>query len=172
MAETPCWGWWRLLRDRTGTEVSRWIHRGLTSQDVIDTGLMLATRAVVDAVMCATDRTDFSTVGAATTHRGTPMVARTLTQHAVPTTFGVKAATWCDGVVDAYQRLGALSIPIQIGGAGGTLAATTELAALAGHSDPVGVSIQLVQSTAALWVWSCECRGTPLADRSLRSAMH
>lgn len=145
----PVLGLVALLRDRTGTEVSRWIHRGLTSQDVIDTGLMLATRAVVDAVMWQLTEQISALSVLMTAHRGTPMVARTLTQHAVPTTFGVKAATWCDGVVDAYQRLGALSIPIQIGGAGGTLAATTELAALAGHSDPAGVSLQLVQSTAA-----------------------
>ena len=39
----------------------------------------------------------------ATTHRGTPMVARTLTQHAVPTTFGLKAAQWLAGVLDAYD---------------------------------------------------------------------
>ncbi len=67
----------------------------------------------------------------------------------MPTTFGVKAATWCNGVVDAYQQLGALSLPVQIGGAGGTLAATTELAALAGHPNPVATSVELVQSTAA-----------------------
>jgi 3-carboxy-cis,cis-muconate cycloisomerase len=85
----------------------------------------------------------------ATTHRGTPMVARTLTQNAVPTTFGAKAATWCNGVVDAYQQLSVLTIPVQIGGAGGTLAATTELAALAGHPNPAGISVELVQNTAA-----------------------
>src|SRR5947209_20606192 len=47
----PVLGLVALLRDRTDREVSRWIHRGLTSQDVIDTGLMLATRAVGEAVI-------------------------------------------------------------------------------------------------------------------------
>src|SRR6202012_1924515 len=42
----PVIGLVELLRDRASAEVSRWIHRGLTSQDVIDTGLMLATRAI------------------------------------------------------------------------------------------------------------------------------
>ena len=42
----PVIGLVALLRDRASAEVSRWIHRGLTSQDVIDTGLMLATRAI------------------------------------------------------------------------------------------------------------------------------
>jgi len=145
----PVVGLVALLRDRAGAEVSRWIHRGLTSQDVLDTGLMLATRAVVDELMSQLAAQISALAVLVATHRGTPMVARTLTQHAVPTTFGVKAATWCDGVVDAYQQLGALSMPVQIGGAGGTLAATTELAALAGQPNPAGISVELIQSAAA-----------------------
>ena len=58
------------------------------------------------------------------------MPGRTLTQHAAPTTFGAKAASWLNGVLDAAERLGALVTPVQIGGAAGTWAATTELAAL------------------------------------------
>jgi 3-carboxy-cis,cis-muconate cycloisomerase len=145
----PVVGLVALLRDRAGTEVGRWIHRGLTSQDVIDTGLMLATRAVVDELMAQLAEQISALSVLAATHRGTPMVARTLTQHAVPTTFGVKAATWCNGLVDAYQQLSALSMPVQIGGAGGTLAATTELAALAGQPNPAAISAELVQTTAA-----------------------
>ena len=145
----PVRGLVALLRDRAGAEAGRWIHRGLTSQDVIDTGLMLATRAVVDELMSQLAEQISALSLLAATHRGTPMVARTLTQHAVPTTFGVKAATWCNVVVDAYQQLSALRMPVQIGGAGGTLAATTELAALAGHPDPASISIDLLQNTAA-----------------------
>ena len=145
----PVIGLVALLRDRASAEVSRWIHRGLTSQDVIDTGLMLATRATVDELMLQLAEQISALAVLATTHRGTPMVARTLTQNAVPMTFGAKAATWCNGVVDAYQQLSALTIPVQIGGAGGTLAATTELAALADHPNPAGISVELVQNTAA-----------------------
>ena len=145
----PVIGLVALLRDRASAEVGRWIHRGLTSQDVIDTGLMLATRAVVDELKSQLAEQISALSGLAATHRDTPMVARTLTQHAVPTTFGVKAAVWCNGVVDAYQQLSALTIPVQIGGAGGTLAAATELAALAGHPNPGAISMELVQNTAA-----------------------
>jgi 3-carboxy-cis,cis-muconate cycloisomerase len=88
-------------------------------------------------------------VALATTHRGTRMVARTLTQHAVPTTFGAKAVSWLNGVVDAYVQLSAVSIPVQVGGAGGTLAATTELAALAGAADRIEVSTELAHGVAA-----------------------
>jgi 3-carboxy-cis,cis-muconate cycloisomerase len=77
------------------------------------------------------------------------MVARTLTQHAAPATFGVKAAVWCNAIVDAYQQLSALTIPVQIGGAAGTLAAATELAALADQPNPDAIAVELVQNTAA-----------------------
>jgi len=77
------------------------------------------------------------------------MVARTLTQHAVPTTFGAKVASWLNGVVDAYQHLAMLATPVQIGGAGGTLAATTELVKLVGSSgNSSEVSARLAQTTA------------------------
>ena len=146
----PVIGLVELLRERATPQVDRWIHRGLTSQDVLDTGLMLATRGVVDEVMSQLAE-QISTLSAlATTHRGTQMVARTLTQHAAPTTFGTKAATWLNGVVDAYQQLAALTTPVQVGGAGGTLAAATELAILAeGHGNAVEIPAKLAQTTAA-----------------------
>jgi 3-carboxy-cis,cis-muconate cycloisomerase len=56
------------------------------------------------------------------------MVARTLTQHAVPMTFGLKAAHWLTGVLDACDDLSALVFPVQVGGAAGTMAAAVELA--------------------------------------------
>jgi len=117
-----------LLRQRTVPAVAPWIHRGLTSQDVLDTSLMLAVRAVWDQLLSQLTEQISALTALARTHRATPMVARTLTQHAAPTTFGAKAAGWLNGVVDAYQRLSALIMPVQIGGAVGTWSATTELA--------------------------------------------
>ncbi len=139
----------KLLRQRAEPAVAPWIHRGLTSQDVLDTGLMLAVRAAADDLTTQL-RQQISTLSElAARHRATPMVARTLTQHAAPTTFGAKAAAWLNGIVDAFERVAALTTPIQIGGAAGTLAATTELATLlTGTADPAGVSLQLVHSTA------------------------
>ena len=139
----------QLLRQRAEPPIAPWIHRGLTSQDALDTSLMLAVRAVADDLTTEL-RQQISTLSAlATEHRGTPMVARTLTQHAAPTTFGVKAAGWLNGVVDAFERVAALTTPIQIGGAAGTLAATTELAALlTGTTGAAGIALRLVQSAA------------------------
>jgi 3-carboxy-cis,cis-muconate cycloisomerase len=138
-----------LLRRRALPAVAPWIHRGLTSQDVLDTGLMLAMRAVIDHVISQLAE-QISTLSAlASEHRATPMVARTLTQPAAPTTFGAKAAGWLNGVVDAHQRLSTLVTPAQIGGAGGTRSATTELATLlTGAQDPAEVADRVVRSAA------------------------
>ncbi|ETW24543.1 3-carboxy-cis,cis-muconate cycloisomerase, partial [Mycobacterium gastri 'Wayne'] len=66
-----------------------------------------------------------------------------------PTTFGAKAAVWLNGVVDAYRRLGALTIPAQFGGAVGTWAATTELATLlTATTEPTDLADRVVRSAA------------------------
>jgi len=67
-------------------------------------------------------------------HRGSVMAGRTLTQYAVPVTFGLKAAQWLTGVLDARHAVAAVdaALPVQCGGAAGTLALAGELVA-----DPV-----------------------------------
>ncbi len=116
------------LRERVGNpEAARWLHRGLTSQDVVDTALMLCARDAFGNV----ERALLAQIEALTTlagrHRRTPMVGRTLTQHAVPTTFGLKAAGWLTGVLDGHDDLVGLTFPAQIGGAAGTLSGLVEL---------------------------------------------
>ena len=144
----PVIGLVALLRERSAPAIAPWIHRGLTSQDVVDTGLMLGVRAVVNhlRVQLCEQVSALSTLAA--THRATPMVARTLTQHAAPTTFGAKAAGWLNGVVDALERLSALETPVQIGGAVGTWSAIVELAALTGATAPVELAENVFRSTA------------------------
>ncbi|OBI33704.1 3-carboxy-cis,cis-muconate cycloisomerase [Mycobacterium sp. E1386] len=148
-AGNPVFGLVALLRQRAAPAVAPWIHRGLTSQDVLDTALMLGVRDVVSELRAQLAEQISTLTELATRHRATPMVARTLTQHAAPTTFGMKAAGWLNGIVDALEGLSAVVVPIQIGGAAGTLAASTELAALlTGAADPAKVSTGLVQSAA------------------------
>jgi 3-carboxy-cis,cis-muconate cycloisomerase len=140
-----------LLRQRAMPAFGPWIHRGLTSQDVLDTALMLAVRGVVDQLI--TQLADqISTLSAlATAHRDTPMIARTLTQHAAPITFGAKVTGWLNGVVDAYERIDALSTPGQFGGAVGTWSATVELAThLAGPADPSLVAERVARNAVAV----------------------
>jgi 3-carboxy-cis,cis-muconate cycloisomerase len=118
-----------LLRERLGPgDAATWLHRGLTSQDVLDTALVLCARATRDRLLADLERQVHVLVTRARRHRDDPMAGRTLTQHAVPITFGLKAAQWLQGVLDARDDLRALRFPVQVGGAAGTLAAAVELA--------------------------------------------
>ncbi|MFD7661998.1 3-carboxy-cis,cis-muconate cycloisomerase [Streptomyces sp. NPDC059788] len=102
-----------------------YVHRGATSQDILDTATMLVCARALEAVLGDLDDTAAALGRLAAEHRDTPMAGRTLTQHAVPTTFGLKAAGWRGLVLDARDRLAAVrsALPAQLGGAAGTLAA-------------------------------------------------
>jgi 3-carboxy-cis,cis-muconate cycloisomerase len=116
----------RALRTRVGAEHRASVHRGATSQDVLDTAAMLVARNALAPIREELDGLADECAGLATAHRATPMAARTLLQQAVPTTFGYKAAGWLAGLLDARDRLDALKLPAQLGGAAGTLAAFGE----------------------------------------------
>ncbi|MET7979420.1 3-carboxy-cis,cis-muconate cycloisomerase [Streptomyces mirabilis] len=111
------------LTAAVGKEYGPYVHRGATSQDILDTALMLVARRTLDLVLADLERTARALGRLAAAHRDTVMPGRTLTQHAVPTTFGLKAAGWRSLVLDARDRLAALRLPAQLGGAAGTLAA-------------------------------------------------
>jgi 3-carboxy-cis,cis-muconate cycloisomerase len=116
-----------ILRERLDGDAARWVHRGLTSQDVVDSALMVMLREAVTAVRREL-RTQIGILAELSeAHRATRMVARTLTQHAVPTTFGLKVSGWLTAALDATDDLSSLTFPVQLGGAAGTLAAVVEL---------------------------------------------
>jgi 3-carboxy-cis,cis-muconate cycloisomerase len=123
----PVLGLVSLLRERLEGAAARWVHRGLTSQDVVDSALMMMLRDAVSAIRHELRTQVVGLADLAEAHRAAPMVARTLTQHAVPTTFGLKVAGWLTAVLDADADLAPLSFPVQVGGAAGTLAAVVEL---------------------------------------------
>ncbi|MDJ1131295.1 3-carboxy-cis,cis-muconate cycloisomerase [Streptomyces iconiensis] len=104
---------------------AEFVHRGATSQDILDSALMLVSARVLDTVAADLERTADTLGALAAAHRDTPMPGRTLTQHAVPTTFGLKAAGWRALVLDAHAALARVrsGLPAQLGGAAGTLAA-------------------------------------------------
>jgi 3-carboxy-cis,cis-muconate cycloisomerase len=147
----PVIGLVEMLRERLSSEPARWLHRGLTSQDVLDTALMICLRDVVDRLDDELRMQVEGLRGLVSEHRSTPMVGRTLTQHAVPITFGLKAASWLTGLLDAAEALAGVRsrLPVQLGGGAGTLAASTELARLRGLPGPAQVSWQLVESVAS-----------------------
>ncbi len=115
----------RALAGSVGAEAERYVHRGATSQDIADTAAMLVARTALGLVLREADRVAAATAALARDHRETPMVARTVMQHAVPTTFGLKAAGWLTAVVEARRQLEQISrerLAAQLGGAAGTLA--------------------------------------------------
>ena len=115
----------RALAGSVGDEAARYVHRGATSQDIVDTASMLVSRRALALVLAEADDVAAATAALAHDHRDTLMVARTILQHAVPTTFGVKAAGWLTAVVETRVRLEQVSrerLAAQLGGAAGTLA--------------------------------------------------
>ena len=101
------------------------MHRGATSQDIVDSASMLVSRRALALVLAEADDVAAAAAALARDHRDTLMVARTVLQHAVPTTFGLKAAGWLTAIVEARVRLEQVSrerLAAQLGGAAGTLA--------------------------------------------------
>lgn len=151
----PVTGLVALFRRRAPESTARWLHRGLTSQDVVDTALMLCVRDVLARI--GDELTDqvrtLSTL--AETHRSTPILARTLTQAALPNTVGVKVAHWLSGVVEAAEPVAGLraALPVQVGGAAGTLAAATELAGSIDGAIALSDSLAAALGLAAAPPW-------------------
>ncbi|MET8090710.1 3-carboxy-cis,cis-muconate cycloisomerase [Micromonospora sp. NPDC005220] len=102
-----------------------WVHFGATSQDVLDTALVLVASRALGPLLAHLDVAVEAAARLADAHRDTVMVARTLGQQAAPSTFGLKAAGWLTGLVQARDRLrqARAAQPAQLGGAVGTLAA-------------------------------------------------
>ena len=114
---------------KDNAEAARYVHWGATSQDVIDTALVLELRAGIDALLADIDRAVTAFATSAERHRRTPTVARTWLQHALPTPFGLKIAGYASALARARDRLNRLrneALVLQFGGAAGTLAALGE----------------------------------------------
>ena len=97
------------------------VHTGLTSQDVLDTALVLMLRDAVSAVRAHLSSALSALDRLASDHSGTVMAGRTLTQWALPITFGHKLNSWRGGLSGASDDLAALAFPAQCGGPVGTL---------------------------------------------------
>jgi 3-carboxy-cis,cis-muconate cycloisomerase len=116
----------RVLRDAVGPRDAAAVHVGATSQDVLDTALVLLARRAIAAIGADLATAAGLAAGLARTHRDDVVMGRTLMQQALPTTFGLKAAGWLAGLDGALARLRAVdaALPVQYGGAVGTLAAS------------------------------------------------
>ena len=119
----------------------RHVHDGATSQDILDSGLVLVAKRVLDAVRGRLLAAGARLAALADAERSTVSIARTLGQHAEATTVGAHVATWLDGVTSAIEAVDAAPFPVQLGGAVGT--------GLAFDERERGVTPRLRAATAA-----------------------
>ncbi|MGW7003949.1 3-carboxy-cis,cis-muconate cycloisomerase [Streptomyces sp. NPDC054933] len=133
-------------------DAAAYVHRGSTSQDVLDTAMMLVAARGLATLLADTHRVADAMASLAERHRDTLVAARTLGQQAVPTTFGLKAAGWLHGVLDATDRLRRVQehgLPVQLGGAAGTLAGYLEYAGPQPAGDTAPYAERLIAAYAA-----------------------
>jgi 3-carboxy-cis,cis-muconate cycloisomerase len=104
------------------------VHRGATSQDILDTAAMLLAQRAIDVMQADLAGAAEAAAGLAAAHRSSIMIGRTLLQQAVPVTFGLVAAGWLTSVDEAREGLSAVRsrLAVQFGGAAGTLASLGE----------------------------------------------
>ncbi len=111
---------------KSDKEAAGFVHWGATSQDVLDTALILELRDAIDALIGDLDRAIYFFTEKAKEHRQTPTVARTWMQQALPMPFGLKLAGYAAALFRSQERLMYLldsALVLQFGGAAGTLAA-------------------------------------------------
>lgn len=114
----------RQLAELAG-EAGRYLHWGATTQDIMDTAAVLQIRAGLDLVERDLDAARRHLAALARKYRDTPMAGRTHLQHALPVTFGYKAAVWLSALDRHAARLAELRprvLVAEFGGAAGTLA--------------------------------------------------
>ncbi|KQZ80549.1 3-carboxy-cis,cis-muconate cycloisomerase [Pseudomonas sp. Root562] len=112
-------------------EAERYVHLGATSQDVMDSGLVLQLRRGLELIENDLAQLGQILASQAQRHAATPLAGRTWLQHATPVTLGMKIAGWLGAVTRSRQRLAELKprlLVLQFGGASGTLAALGEQA--------------------------------------------
>lgn len=113
------------LTARVGTSATAYVHRGATSQDVVDTAAMLVVRETLEVILGDLRTAARECANLAERHRETLMVARSLLQQALPTTFGRKCAGWLNALTEAtagLRRIRDERLAVQLGGPAGTLA--------------------------------------------------
>ncbi|HYU11279.1 MAG TPA: adenylosuccinate lyase family protein [Stellaceae bacterium] len=114
----------RQLAERSG-EAGRWLHWGATTQDIMDSAAVLQIRDGLGLIEADLTALRGHLAGLARRWRDTPMAGRTHLQHALPITFGYKAAMWLSAFDRHAERLNELRprvLQVQFGGAAGTLA--------------------------------------------------
>ncbi len=121
----PVVGLVKQLSVLAGPEAGRWTHWGATTQDIMDTAVVLQMRDAFALLQAELAAVIAGLARLARAHRGTVMAGRTHLQHALPVTFGYKVAVWLSPLITMQERLAQLRPRVerlQFGGAAGTLA--------------------------------------------------
>ncbi len=121
----PVVGLVKQLSALAGADAGRWTHWGATTQDIMDSAVVLMMREGLALIRADLLRLNAALGRLARTHRDTVMAGRTHLQHALPVTFGYKVAVWLSPLVTMVERLDQLRPRVervQFGGAAGTLA--------------------------------------------------
>ena len=114
------------LRKAVGGDAAQYVHWGATTQDVMDSGLVLRLKRILDFLDARLAALGDKLAAQAEAERGTVMLARTRGQQATPTSFGLKAAGWLAPLDRHRDRLGQLRPRLEVlsfGGAAGNLSA-------------------------------------------------
>lgn len=122
------------------------LHKDLTSQDILDTALVLIVADAAAATSDALTAAGTSLTALVRAHRSTATLGRTLGQAALPTTLGARMASWLQVLAESHTRLQreAADAPLAFGGAAGTLAGAASSHAAAG-ADPFAVATAWAQ---------------------------
>ena len=151
-----------VVQEAIGGTAGPWIHYGLTSTDVVDTGLCWAMRDAADLLLSAIDELIDQLVTTAKTHRETVMIGRTHGVHAEPTTFGAKVALWALQFDRDRHRLRAARDAIavmKLSGAVGTYSnVPPEVEAHVGQAlelKPVPATQVVARDRHAEFLWAC-----------------
>jgi len=118
------------LVTRSDGQAAAFVHWGATSQDAIDTGVVLQLREALDLIDAGLAHLSAYLARLAAAHKSTLVAGRTWLQQGPPVTFGLKAAGWLTGVERNRERLSHIRkevLVLQFGGAVGTLAAVGDL---------------------------------------------
>lgn len=136
------------LADAAG-EAGRYLHWGATTQDIMDTATVLQVRAGLDLIERQLGEAMDALRTLAETHRDTPMAGRTHLQHALPITFGYKAAVWLSALARHAERLCEVRprvLLVEFSGASGTLASLGHqgLAVQAALANALGLGVPAI----------------------------
>jgi 3-carboxy-cis,cis-muconate cycloisomerase len=125
LAGVPSIPFVKAVQARLPKELERGFHKGATTQDIVDTALVLQVRDALALIEADLKSIVSALVALARRHRTAPCVGRTYGQHAAPVTFGYKAAVWCLGIAEVADQLSWLKSRVlvaSLAGPVGTLA--------------------------------------------------